>query len=192
MNDLILQLQQTVFLLQKNIPSLLLLIAALWLLQLLNWLVGYRLNLLGIYPRSWHGFIGIAFSPFLHGDFNHLFFNSLPLFVLACFVLLQGWAVFFTVSLIIILLSGFAVWLLGRPALHVGASSLIMGYWSYLMINAYHQPTLVTVMLGIVCFYYIGAALILNLFPRQQTSWEGHIFGFAAGIAAAYLYPYFL
>lgn len=189
MDNFIQQLQDTVASLQNNIPFLLILMAALWAIHLLNWLLHYRLNILGIYPRTWHGFIGIFCSPFLHGDFNHLFFNSIPLFILACFISLQGWQVFYCVSAIIILLGGFAVWLFGRPAIHVGASGLIMGYWSYLLLNTYRQPTLVGVVLGIVGLYYLGAGLALNLLPRERSSWEAHIFGFAAGIAAAYLCP---
>lgn len=190
MDNFIQQLQTTVFLLQHNIPFLLFLLAALWMLQFLNWLLGYRLNILGIYPRSIFGLPGIIFSPFLHGDFNHLFFNSIPLFILACFISLQGWPVFYCVSVVVILLGGFAVWLFGRRAIHVGASGLIMGYWSYLLLNTYQQPTLVGIVLGIVGLYYLGAGLLLNLLPRERSSWEGHIFGFLAGLAAAYLCPW--
>lgn len=183
------QLETTITLLKLNLSSILLIMAGLWLIQLVNWILGYRLNLLGIYPRSGHGLLGIIFSPFLHGDFNHLFFNSIPLFVLAGFVLLNGWMVFLYVSAVIILLSGFLVWLFGRPAIHIGASGLVMGYWSYLMINALHQGTLVTIVLAIICIYYFGAMIFLSLFPRFRTSWEAHAFGFIAGIVAAYVVP---
>ena len=62
----------------------------LWAVHFINWLLGYRLSLLGIYPRSAHGLLGIIFSPFLHGNIGHLVFNSIPLFFLANLVLLQG------------------------------------------------------------------------------------------------------
>lgn len=189
MNNLAQQLQDTVYLLQNNIPFLLILMLGLWLIQFMNWLTRYRLNILGIYPRSWHGFIGIIFAPFLHGDFNHLFFNSLPLFILAALISIKGWPVFYCVSIIIIILAGFAVWLFGRRAIHIGASGLVMGYWSYLLVNAYTQPTISTVILIAVLLYYLGAGILLNLLPRERSSWESHVFGFAAGIAAAYLCP---
>lgn len=173
-----------------NMHYVLLMIGILWIIQIVNWLLGLRLNVLGIYPRHWFGLIGIIFSPFLHGNFTHLFFNSFPLFVLISFVLLDGWATFYCVTLIVILLGGLLVWLVGRRAIHIGASGLVMGYWSYLLFTAHERPTWQTVFLVGVCLYYFGGFL-LDLFPTQEkTSWEGHLCGFIAGIAAAYLCPF--
>ncbi len=36
-------------------------------IHIINWLLGYRLNILGIWPRKLWGLIGIPFSPFLQG-----------------------------------------------------------------------------------------------------------------------------
>ena len=36
----------------------------------------------GIYPRTFEGLRGIVFSPFVHGDIEHLYNNSIPLLVL--------------------------------------------------------------------------------------------------------------
>jgi len=161
-------------------------------LHFINYLFRYQLNYLGIIPRRWRGLPGIMFSPWLHGDFNHLFFNAIPLFMLANFILLQGEDIFFSVSLIIILLSGALVWLLGRRAYHVGASSLIMGYWGFLLLNVYQQGTIMAIILGFVCIYYLGG-LFSNLLPgRRGVSWEGHVFGFIAGLAANFLSPILL
>jgi membrane associated rhomboid family serine protease len=147
------------------------------------------LNILGIWPRKLLGLPGIIFSPFLHGDFNHLFFNSIPLFIMASFVLLNGMRVFICVSVIIMILGGFCTWLIGRRGVHIGASSVIMGYWGYLLIEAYKHPTVISIALAIVCLYYFGG-LALNLFPTKvKSSWEGHFFGFAAGLVAAYATP---
>ena len=59
-------------------------------LLLLIWFVFYidtsfhlHLNEHGILPRTFSGLQGVLFSPFLHGDFNHLANNSLPLFLLS-------------------------------------------------------------------------------------------------------------
>jgi membrane associated rhomboid family serine protease len=182
-------LQIIVVTIRDNYHLLLGIIIGLWALQLINKILGYRLNYLGIIPRSGRGVVGIFFSPFLHGDANHLFFNTIPLLVLACFVLIGGQALFWRVTITIILLSGAMIWLLGRKAIHIGASSLIMGYWGYLLMNAYHQPSLMTVVLAIVCLYYFGG-LFFGLFPtREQVSWEGHLFGCLAGVAANYMFP---
>lgn len=187
------QLTNTVELLvqaiQQNLFFVLSLLAAIWGISILNWLMGGVLNIFGIYPRSIHGLLGIPCSPFLHGHFNHLFFNSIPLFVLATLVLVYGKQTFYCTSAIIIILSGSIVWLVGRKAIHVGASGLVMGYWSYLLINTIQQQTGMAIILGIISIYYFGG-LFLDLFPSDsEVSIEGHLSGFAAGIAATYLCP---
>ena len=42
----------------------------------------------GILPREFSGLKGVLLSPFIHGDWNHVFNNSLPLLIL-------GWAMFY-------------------------------------------------------------------------------------------------
>lgn len=163
-------------------------IALLFVIQILNWMTRYRLNILGIHPRKIFGLIGIPCSPFLHGNFTHLMFNTLPLFIFSNLVLLQGEKVFFSVSAVIILFSGLLIWLFARKGIHVGASALIMGYLAFILVGIYHNPSYLSVIVGVACLYYFGG-MFSNLLPNRnkQISWEGHVFGFIAGIAAAYL-----
>ena len=189
MNDLVQQLLLTVAALQKNLYFTLMIIAVLFGIHIFNFLCGYRLNYFGIYPRKIHGIPGIISTPLLHANFNHLFFNCIPLFVMVSFVLLDGMTTFISVTIIVTVLGGAATWLFGRRGVHVGASGLIMGYWSYLLIEAYQHPTVLSIALGIVCIYYFGS-MILNVFPtRARSSWEAHLFGFLAGLAASYISP---
>ncbi len=184
------QLDLSVLLIKANMPLVLAIIAGLYFLHFINFILGYRLNILGIYPRHLLGLPGIFTSPFLHGNFNHLFFNSLPLFILLSFVLLNGPLTFLSITTTIIVVGGLGTWLFGRKALHIGASGVIMGYWSYLLLNAYQQPTAMSLALGLVCVYYFGS-LLFNLFPLEaRSSFEAHIFGFVGGIAANYTVPY--
>lgn len=178
---------------QFNMHYILIFIAALWLIQVVNFTLGYRLNVFGILPRKTAGLAGILLAPLLHGSFNHLLFNSIPLFLLMNLVLLTGMHEFIVVTLLITIISGFCVWLLGREAIHVGASGLIMGYWGYLIINAILFPSIITVLLIIFCFYYF-AGLFASLMPKSGTSWESHVFGFIAGLLVSYAHlpSYFL
>ncbi|HVV68550.1 MAG TPA: rhomboid family intramembrane serine protease [Gammaproteobacteria bacterium] len=172
---------------QENISFLLAIILALWVIQVVNKIFGYRLNTLGIYPRSLHGLIGILASPFLHGSFQHLFFNTLPLLILGALVLVNGKPEFLIVTAIIMGAGGFATWLFGRRVIHVGASGVILGYWGYLLFRAIEEKSALTIVLGLLCLYYFGS-LALNLFPREErVSWEGHLFGFLSGLLASYL-----
>jgi len=188
--DWVSQLDNSIVLIKANMPLVLEIIACLYAIHFVNFLLRYRLNIFGIYPRHLLGLPGIFISPLLHGNFNHLFFNSIPLFILLCFVLIGGVSNFISVTLTIVVLGGLGTWLFGRKALHVGASGIIMGYWSYLLLNAYQQGSAIAIALGLVCVYYLGS-LFLNLFPLEaRSSFEAHIFGFLGGLAANYTTPY--
>ena len=79
----------------------------------------------GIYPQTFEGLRGVIFSPFIHGDIEHIYHNTIPLFVLtmALFYFYRdiAWKVLFYG----ILLAGLITWYIGRPANHIGASGLI-------------------------------------------------------------------
>lgn len=190
MHDLAIQLNQMVASLLKNLSFIGIFIAIFWGIHFLNAILGHRLSILGVYPRKWYSLLGIFCYPFLHANFNHLFFNSIPLGILASLVLLYGTSVFYSVTLIVIVLSGIGIWLFARPGIHIGASGLVMGYWSFLLISAYYQGNTVASLASlIVCVYYFGG-LLFHLFPTEvKTSFEAHIFGFLAGIAAFYIIP---
>jgi len=130
----------------------------------------------------------IWISPILHADANHLFFNSIPLLILADLMLLSGLDSFILTTLYIVTLAGILLWIFGRPAIHIGASNLIMGYFGYLLSAAFYRPSAMAIILAIVSLYYFGG-LILGLFPtKERISWEGHLFGFISGIAVAFYF----
>jgi membrane associated rhomboid family serine protease len=178
-------MSNTVYLSQQNAAKAGLIVVAMWTIHLLNICTGMRLNALGLWPRHLSGLKGIIFSPFLHADVNHLFFNTIPLFLLTDFMFIATGTAFWQVSILIILISGILTWIIGRNAIHVGASSLIMGYWGFLLTLAIYQPTAFNVVIVIVMLYYLSS-LFLNLFPSgEQVSFEGHICGVIAGILIA-------
>jgi membrane associated rhomboid family serine protease len=184
------EIQHLIIAMQVNTLFALELVGILWLIHINNCIMQYRLNVLGIRPRTLSGLPGIMFSPLLHGDFNHLFFNTIPLFVLSDLILPEGKIIFYYVSGTITLLSGSLLWLFGRRGIHIGASSLIMGYFGYLLAKAYFNLTATTIVLAGFCLYYFGG-LFLSLFPgaKKNVSWEGHVFGFLSGIFTSYYLP---
>ena len=188
MNNFIYEFENLFALIKANQYIVLYAIGIIWLIQIINFILGYRLNILGIYPRKIPGLIGIVFAPFLHGSFNHLFFNTIPLYVLANFVLLGGIDKLYCVTCLVVLVSGFLVWCFSRSGIHVGASALIMGYFGFLATNAYYHANVMSILLIIVSLYYFGG-LVSSLLPslEKNVSWEGHIFGFGAGILATYI-----
>ena len=84
-----------------------------------------NLSHFGIYPREVYGLKGILFSPFLHGDIEHLANNSIALLVLLPILRYFYKEQSFVVLFLGIIFSGLGTWLLGRPSYHIGASGLI-------------------------------------------------------------------
>lgn len=192
LNDITVLIDQVIHSLQVNSILLARIIAVGFAVTLVNMLLGWRLNFFGIRPRNIFGLVGIFIAPFLHDGFKHLIMNAIMFFIMANLLLLNGFAVFVDITILLIIASGLLTWLLGRSGVHVGASSVIMGYWSYLIVDGYHNPGLITIATGFICFYYF-AGLTGNLFPSlddKHVAWEGHLFGFASGIGINYLYPY--
>lgn len=176
-----------VYAMENNLYYVLIALAVLWGINFLNWLLGSVFNYLGLYPRSWHGLIGIVVGPILHGHFNHLLFNSIPLFVFANLILLYGVPDFICVTVLVVLISGLLVWLFGRKAMHIGASGVVMGYWSYLLINAVLSQTAMALILGLVSIFYFGGLFMSLVDDDARVSVEGHLAGFVSGIAAYFL-----
>lgn len=187
LNEITSQLNTLVYSSKKNIKTIGLLLAVLWVFNIINWASGSILNVFGNVPRSRKGILGIILSWLPHANFNHLFFNSIPLFVLSLLVISYGRKMFLDATLVIIFLEGLAVWLFARKGNHMGASSLVAGYFGFMLIFAYKTATVVSIFLGLIILYYFGG-ILFSFFPLQlKTSWESHLFGFLAGICAFFI-----
>jgi len=157
----------------------------IWGIEIANLFTGYHLSGLGIFPRTPQGLIGIPLAPFLHAGPIHAALNTIPLLILGSFVSLRGARTYLGVSAIIILLGGGAVWLLGRPSYHVGASGLVFGYFGFLVARGWYDRGFSSLAMAIVTIILYGG-LLWGIFPvRGYISWEGHLFGLVAGIIAA-------
>ena len=172
---------------KQHVTLILELIAGLWIFNLINWFTGSILNVLGTIPRSKRGLLGIIFSWSLHGNFNHLFFNSIPLFALSLILISFDPQMFFNATILIMVLEGLTVWLFARRGNHIGASGIVAGYFGFALIFAYKSATIVGILLGFIVLYYFGG-ILLSFFPTEaKTSWEAHLFGFLAGIASFFI-----
>lgn len=186
-NELTISLNEIIEQTQNNLQTLGIILLILWTIYFMTRFIVPNLLLLGIIPRHIAGIPGILFAPLLHANFNHLFFNSVPLLVLSDFILVNGLHYFLTITLMITLISGLAIWCFAKPGLHLGASALITGYWGFLVCSIYQSNTLTTLILGIISLYYF-AGIFFGICPgKKGVSWEGHLFGLIAGIITYYL-----
>ena len=69
-----------------------------------------------------------------------------------------------------------------------GASALILGYWSFLLTDAYNTKSIKAILFGSVAVVMYGGFLFILLDVRTHISWVGHASGLVAGIIAANLY----
>ncbi len=164
-------------------------IALIWLVELIDWIIfDHSLDAYGIKPRSISGLKGIFFMPFLHANFGHVLANTVPFIILGALVMMRRVRDFFIISLIIILVSGLGVWLFGGTGtVHIGASALVFGYLGFLLLRAYFEWSLTSIIIAVaVGLMYSG--LIWGVLPvNPGISWQGHLFGFLGGVLAAYL-----
>ena len=190
---------------KKRLGALVLLlvfVGAIWLVHIVNSLLfGGDLNRYGLTPLAlpYHGLSnldlstsyaavslrGILLSPILHGSFSHLLSNTLPLLVLGGFVALRGAKSIIGVSLVVVVLGGLLVWLVGRPAVHIGASGLVFGYFGYLVAQGWYERSTLSIVVAFAVLLLYGG-IIFGVLPQGGfVSWEGHLFGLIAGVLAA-------
>ncbi|MCH2519660.1 MAG: rhomboid family intramembrane serine protease [Dehalococcoidia bacterium] len=162
-------------------------LAVMWVVEIINGFIGHRLSVWGILPRATPGLIGIPLSPFLHSSFNHVLSNTIPFLVLGGLVGLRGGQKLVGISLFIIVVGGAGVWLLGRPAIHVGASGLVFGYFGYLVANGWFDRRPISILAAIAVIVVYGS-LVFGVIPTTGfVSWEAHLFGLLAGVLSARL-----
>ena len=100
--------------------------------------------------------------------------------------MLRSEAHFWTVTLIGALASGIGTWLLGRPAIHIGASGIVFAYFGYLLFTGFFERRIGSLLLSILVFVIWGPTLYGALPMQRGTSWEGHVFGLIGGMLAAW------
>lgn len=163
-------------------------LAFLWLVEIVDHLPFIELDHYGINPRSVSGLTGIVLAPFLHAGFWHLILNSLPFVVLGGFVLLGGMRAFLMVTAFVTLVGGMGVWLFaGAFTVHIGASGVIFGYLGFVLGRGLFERSLPWILVAALILFLYGG-LLIGLLPAQRgVSWEGHFFGFVAGVVAARL-----
>jgi len=163
-------------------------VAALWAIHAVDWATDYRLTVwFGLVPRQVAGLDGIVAMPLLHGSVPHLMSNTVPLLAMGALLALTATRALIRVNAVIVLLGGVLVWLLGSPAIHVGASGLIFGWFGFLVARAAVDRSVVTLGAAIVVGFAYGSIIWGVLPGTPGVSWEAHLFGALAGVAAAVL-----
>lgn len=162
--------------------------AFLWLIHLIQVLLGVKFYFLAILPRTLSGLNGILTFQLVHGSWFHLFSNSIPLLALGTAVNYFFRPVAMRVFAIIYVLSGLLLWIGGRQVYHLGASGLVYGLAAFLFFSGIFSRTPRLWALSLIIIFLYGS-LIWGIIPLDNgISWEGHLFGAFSGIFAAIYY----
>lgn len=96
----------------------------------------------GLIPRTKVGSIGILTAPFLHGNINHVYSNTIGLFLFgSIYSFFDG---FSPKSLIFLITfySGLIIWLIAPSANYIGMSGVIFGLYGYLLMIGFFKSNL--------------------------------------------------
>lgn len=169
-------------------------VALLYLIEAWDQATGEHLENNGIRPLETDGLTGILFAPLLHANWGHLVANTVPALVLGFLVTLAGMSRFIWATVIIWIFGGLGTWLIGNigaPAgvetNHIGASGLIFGWLTFLIVFGFFTRHAWQIVTGIVVLFVYGGILWGALPGTFGVSWQGHLCGGIAGVVAAYL-----
>jgi membrane associated rhomboid family serine protease len=172
-------------LIRKSLTYPFLFVVLLWIIKVLEVHFNWQLFDFGVRPRMAEGLIGIITGPLVHGSYDHLLSNTLPLLVVGTGMIYFYREIAFRVMALIYLFSGFWVWIAARPSSHIGASGLIYGFVCFLFFSGiFRRDTRLLAVSMLVTFLY--GSMVWGILPVDQTiSWEAHLFGSIAGILCA-------
>ncbi len=161
--------------------------ALLWLTEAADAVFTLDLERFGVFPREPWGLIGILVAPLIHGNWYHLFANTLPLVVL-------GTALIYTyprtarLALPLIYVgAGLGTWLFARSSYHIGASGLTHGLMFLVFTLGVLRWDRPAIAVSLIIFFLYGS-MIWGIFPSAPgISFESHLFGALSGLIGAFL-----
>ena len=171
------------------IPAIL--VALMWAVKIIEVSLNLDLGRYGLVPHTPQGLFGILTLPFLHGSWEHLMANSVPIIVLGTALYYFYPTLANRVMLFTYLASGLLTWCLGGPSTtHVGASALIYGLNLFLIVSGFIRGNRQLIVISLIMVFLYGSFLwgmIPSLARPQHISWEGHLGGAIVGIVLAIL-----
>ena len=148
-------------------------------------------SFLGVKPLSAEGLPGIILFHFLHGDWEHLFANSVPILVLGTSLYYFYRPIANKILIILIFSTGLLTWCGARSGVHIGASALVYGLSFFLMLSGFIRRDRKLIIISLIVVFLYGS-LVWGLYPKyaieNNISWEGHLSGFVMGIVLAFYY----
>lgn len=172
----------------KNLLLVFALVAVLWIVFLLQFFGIINTDAYGNWPHHIEGLKGIIFSPFIHGSFEHLISNTLPILVLLTVLLNAYPSTALYVLVFIHITSGSLVWLLApENGVHIGISGIIYGIAGFLVASGIFRKDRTSITISILVVLTYGS-MVIGFIPQQGVSWQSHLYGAISGVVIAFLF----
>lgn len=166
----------------------------IWFVFFINLGYNLELNKFGMHPHDLSQLHGIITMIFLHGDFDHLLSNSIPLLLSMGFIFVNFEKERFSVICINVILTGGILFFMGQPETnHIGASGLVYALVFFIITHGFFTKNKEMLAASFVLIFLYGS-LIYGLFPEfgkiigKNISWEGHLSGAISGVLVGFLY----
>ena len=149
---------------------------------------GFNFNKFGVFPRTLKGLRGVFCTHFIHSDTNHLFNNSIPLFVLLSSLFYFYKNVAYKVLFFGAVFTGFLTWCIARDSYHIGASGVVYLLFSFVFFSGIIRKHFRLVALSLIIIFLYGSMIWYVLPIKEGMSWEGHLSGFLVGLILAIIF----
>lgn len=163
-------------------------IGIIWTVFIVDTAFGLRLGRFGLRPGSVGGLVGVFTAPLLHGGFQHILSNTLPLLISMTATLFLYPRSAFRVIPLVWLGSGLLAWFIGRPSLHYGASGLIYGLLAFVFISGLLRRDMRSIAVSLLVGFLYGSMVWGVLPTRPHMSWEMHLCGAIMGVLLALVF----
>lgn len=163
-------------------------VVLIWVIYWIEIQFSFNFNKYGVYPRTIEGFRGVFLTHFIHSNTNHLFNNSVPLFVLLSSLFYFYKDVAYKVLLFGGFFTGFITWVIARESFHIGASGIVYLLFSFVFFSGIIRKHFRLVALSLIIIFLYGSMIWYVLPIKEGMSWEGHLSGFITGLFFAILF----
>jgi len=163
-------------------------VVGIWFVYWVEIYFNINFNKYGVLPRDLIGLRGVVFTHFIHSDANHLFNNSIPLFVLLLSIFYFYRDIAYKVLFVGGLLSGLLTWVIARDSYHIGASGIVYLLFSFIFFSGIIRKHYRLVALSFMVIFLYGSMIWYVLPIKEGRSWEGHLSGLLIGLCFAVFY----
>lgn len=166
-------------------------VVAMWLVFIVDASFGLGLSRFGVEPHTLRGLVGVLSMPLLHGNWEHLLSNTVPVLVLGTALYYFYGTIANRVMWLTWLVSGFLTWCIAADGLHIGASALIYGLNLFLIISGLIRGNTRLLAISFIMIFLYGS-FMWGVFPSftepMRISWQGHLAGLLTGLVLAFFY----